>query len=176
MSFIILKSGQRFYPLSPRPEDINIYDLAYALAHTNRFSGHAGEYSVAQHSVYVSEQCPNFPLQGLLHDAHEVLGMHDWASPVKHLMPDVVREWFDKACASIDYAVFAKFGCVGIVRSEQEVCLADLRMLKTECVQLMPPEPCWDNIEVEPYNFTIERWPAAEAEMRFIERFVRIKR
>ncbi len=41
-------TGKQFWPLDPRPEDIDIEDIAHALALTCRFNGHCDYfYSVA---------------------------------------------------------------------------------------------------------------------------------
>src|ERR1017187_3148745 len=71
--FISLFSGMRFWPLDPNPEKILIADIAHALAHQCRFGGHASKfYSVAEHSVHISQLClPEHALWGLLHDASE---------------------------------------------------------------------------------------------------------
>jgi hypothetical protein len=66
-------------PLALTPKDIDIRDIAHALALINRFVGHTPKpVSVAQHSVYVSRLVEvdlgiDHPvtLQALLHDASE---------------------------------------------------------------------------------------------------------
>lgn len=77
--------GKPFWPLSPRPEDIDIRDIAHALAMTCRFTGHSQKfYSVAEHSVRVSRIVPaQFALHGLLHDASEAY-LCDLSRPIKH--------------------------------------------------------------------------------------------
>lgn len=46
-------SGAAFWPLDPRPEDINLDDIAHALSMLCRFGGHCrGFYSVAEHSIW----------------------------------------------------------------------------------------------------------------------------
>lgn len=87
--WFVTVSGRRVFVCDPRPEDIDLGDIAHALAHVCRFGGHCNPfYSVAQHSVHVSEileevdqpalDIPPAPyssqylaLVGLLHDATE---------------------------------------------------------------------------------------------------------
>ncbi len=78
-------TGRLFYPLNPVIEDIVIEDIAHSLALQCRFAGHTSEfYSVAQHSVFVSEACPTeAALWGLLHDASEAY-LIDVPRPLKH--------------------------------------------------------------------------------------------
>jgi len=78
-------TGRKFWPLDPRPEEIVIEDIAHSLANQCRFAGHVREfYSVAQHSVLVSELVsPPDKLWGLLHDASEAY-LVDFPRPVKH--------------------------------------------------------------------------------------------
>ncbi|MFG0247924.1 MAG: phosphohydrolase, partial [Phycisphaeraceae bacterium JB051] len=73
MSWIQTYTGKAFYPLREDPGIIDIRDIAHALSLQCRFNGHCSDfYSVAQHSVHVSEVVPQaFALWGLLHDAAE---------------------------------------------------------------------------------------------------------
>jgi 5'-deoxynucleotidase YfbR-like HD superfamily hydrolase len=81
-------NGVRFHPLDARLEEINIDDIAHALARVCRFGGHTEEfYSVAQHSVIVSNIVPKgLELCGLLHDATEAY-IGDVVRPLKYQMP-----------------------------------------------------------------------------------------
>src|SRR6266516_3714044 len=81
---IILASGKWFNVFDPKPEDIDLKDIAHALANQCRFTGHVREfYSVAQHSVLVSQFCDASDAQwGLLHDASEAY-LSDIARPIK---------------------------------------------------------------------------------------------
>ena len=75
-------SGINFNINSPKVEDIDIRDIAVSLSKQCRFNGHChGFYSVAQHSLLVSDYCEN-KLWGLLHDAAEAY-IGDIVSPVK---------------------------------------------------------------------------------------------
>lgn len=87
MTSITLVSGKMFDPVNPDPAHIQIEEIAHALAHICRFTGHtrSGPLTVAQHSVEVSLSCPEeLALTGLLHDATEAY-LNDVAAPLKHL-------------------------------------------------------------------------------------------
>lgn len=91
--FITTVTGQRFYFNNPQPDQINLTDIAYALANTKRWGGHAyPAISVAQHSVMVAERLqrcgatPMVQLQGLFHDAAEAY-LGDIPTPIKAIMP-----------------------------------------------------------------------------------------
>lgn len=83
-SWIQTYSGRRFNPTKPNFEAIVIQDIAHALSLQCRFSGHTKKfYSVAQHSVGVSNLCPEEDkLWGLLHDASEAY-LVDIPNPLK---------------------------------------------------------------------------------------------
>lgn len=77
-------TNKHFYPFDPNPDDICIEDIAHSLSLQCRFTGHSKVfYSVAQHSVLVSELSGPHVLWGLLHDASEAY-LTDVARPVKH--------------------------------------------------------------------------------------------
>ena len=106
--FIGTFSGLRFWPLLPNPADILIADIAHALAHQCRFGGHASKfYSVAEHSVHVSQLClPEHALGGLLHDASEAY-LVDLPRPLKQL-PEFVP--YREAERRLQRAVAVWFG------------------------------------------------------------------
>lgn len=88
-SFIETYSGLRMWPLDPRPEEIDIKDIAHALSLLCRFTGHCKFlYTVGQHSLNVYDvlrqmgASPVVQLRGLLHDASEAY-ISDIAAPTK---------------------------------------------------------------------------------------------
>ena len=82
-------SGKYIDLFNLTPEDIDIEDIAYGLAHTARFGGQTRRYySVAEHAIVVSVNLPlELKLAGLLHDASEAY-IGDMPSPVKNRLPD----------------------------------------------------------------------------------------
>ena len=93
--WITTYTGQHFYPLDPRPHEVNMLDIAHALSMICRFNGHTQFfYSVAEHSIrcayHAHEQWPDrieLQLAALLHDASEAY-LCDIPRPVKLQLPD----------------------------------------------------------------------------------------
>ena len=83
-------SGKTINVFNPREEDIDIEDIAHALAMTTRFNGHLKDYySVAEHCINVSHiVSPQFALAGLMHDASEAY-LSDVPRPIKAFMPEM---------------------------------------------------------------------------------------
>ena len=82
--FMQTASGRVYWPIDPRSEEVDILDIAHALANLCRFGGHTRRfYSVAEHCVLVSQVVPPADaLHGLLHDATEAYCV-DVPTPVK---------------------------------------------------------------------------------------------
>lgn len=79
-------TGKQFWPLDPRPGEIDIVDIAWALSHQCRFNGHSSRfYSVAEHSLILSKVCVDYPLEGLLHDVAEAY-LPDVTRPLKSFL------------------------------------------------------------------------------------------
>lgn len=138
--YILSRSGKQFSFANPTPDMVVLDDVAHALSHINRFTGHTEyAYSVAQHSVAVSiylELCGepvDVQLAGLLHDAHEAY-FGDIASPLKAFLK--VGEVEDR----IQAVVAAAFGLTPEALRDRRIKLADLTALAVEAECLMPPD------------------------------------
>lgn len=123
---IVCRSGVYFDFAAPDPATIFIEDIAWGLANTCRFAGQSlAYYSVAQHSVLVSDIVPDYmALDGLLHDAAEAY-TGDVVAPLKKLLPD-----FKLIEQRVEAAVAARFGLKYM--GAAEIKHADLRLLRTE--------------------------------------------
>ncbi len=133
-SYIETVSGRKFYFLAPKPEDFDIEDIAHALSMNCRYTGHCSRfYSVAEHSILVSEILPpQLQLAGLLHDASEAY-ITDVASPIKQHLPD-----YQKMEDRIMSALATRFGIEYPLHPA--VKYADLVMLSTEAWNLLPSQ------------------------------------
>lgn len=84
-------SHKAFDLIEPCAHTIDLEDIAFSLAHTNRYNGHAGAYSVAQHAVHCAETAAILGLPQhvqaavLFHDAHEAY-LGDIVGPLKSLL------------------------------------------------------------------------------------------
>jgi len=112
-------TGRRFFLRDPDPADVNVEDIAHALSHLCRYTGHCSQfYSVAEHSVILcnaymlahplepgQEAVSREHLQGamdvLMHDAAEAY-VGDVARPLKQLVPDyrVIEAGVERAVAT----------------------------------------------------------------------------
>lgn len=174
MSWIGTFTGQKFRLFDPRQTDICIEDIAHALSNQCRFNGHTREfYSVAQHSVHVSELVGKLQpessflglMQGLLHDASEAY-IGDMVRPLKRdhrmkpyrIVEDVVQR-----------TIFRKFDLgdelLAVVRRADDlVLIAEVRDLMASPWDLgyegehVPHEP-------------IDPLPPRQAEMLFMDRY-----
>jgi hypothetical protein len=128
--FIRTHSGRYFDLQNPSYKDIDLSDIAYALSHICRFTGHAGAFTVAEHSINVASLFtdPVSRLSALLHDAAEAY-VGDISTPLKRLLNAGPVE--DKIIKEIE----KKFGVK--ILDNWDIERADLQMLLTEAHNLM---------------------------------------
>lgn len=128
--FIRTYTGKYFDLEHPRYQDIDLRDIAYSLSNICRFTGHAGAFTVAEHSINVSNMFlgPRTRLAALLHDAAEAY-VGDISSPLKCLLG--ARPIEDKIIQEIEKA----FGVE--ILSDCDIKRADRLMLLTEARDLM---------------------------------------
>jgi hypothetical protein len=149
-------SGRRVNPFDPAPDEIDIADIARALGNLCRFGGHCRVfYSVAQHSVIVSELVEQ--RGGMPH-------------PIKHRSP--LGTAFKAAEAHLEAAIRDRFG----IRADvPEIKRADRALLATERRAFSAASWHWPELDgVEPLDLHLEAWPPDEAARAFAARFAEI--
>lgn len=155
--------GRQFWPLDPRPEEIDIRVIAHALSMQCRYGGHVQHfYSVAEHCVHIARAVPPADrLWGLLHDASEAY-LVDVPRPVKRAL-----DTYQAIERRLMHAVCQRFGLPD--RMPLSVAGADHRILLTERAALMaaPPVP-WAQDVMVPLPVTIKCWAPAVARAEFL--------
>lgn len=186
MNSILTNKGSYFFFDRPEEHDYLIEEIAHALSHICRFTGHTKEfYSVAQHSVLVSLLVPyEYKLEALLHDASEAY-LGDVASPLKALLPQ-----YKAIERRVEQAIARRYSLRFPL--PKPVKIADGRMLVTEKRDLLTeeraimsrdefpvpvgyePTHCTSPIEwpaFETAAFKVEPLAPAAAKALFLQRF-----
>jgi hypothetical protein len=159
MTWILTTSGRRVDLAAPNQADILPMDIAWALAQTNRFTGHClRPYSVAEHCLLVCHLAEHVHrlsvhdlLAALMHDAHEAY-CGDLSSPAKQAIAEPWRQ-FEGRIEHTVHTAFALHTASAQHRAAIKHC--DLMALATERRDLMPghtpaaaePWPCLEGIE-----------------------------
>lgn len=131
--WFITFSGVQFWPFDPHPDDIHIVDIAHALSRVCRYGGHCLDwYSVAQHSIMVSEIVPpRLALHALLHDAEEAY-TGDMIRPIKHGLREATPA-FDEMADRLTFTIRRAFALSTLTAAEEDaIKSADNHALSTE--------------------------------------------
>ena len=169
-------SGRWLNPFDPDPDQLDIGDIARALANLCRFGGHSRVfYSVAQHSVIVSELVEQRgggaedAFAALMHDATEAY-LGDMPHPLKHR--SALGEAFRAAEGDLERAIRARFR---IKPEVPEIKLVDRALLATERRTFSADSWHWPELEgVEPLDLVLTAWSPDEAARAFERRYARL--
>ncbi len=175
--YIQTVSGRRFDPLDPVADEIDVGDIAVALANHCRFGGHTRRYySVAQHSCIVSDELvargadAHEALWGLLHDASEAY-LTDMPHPLKHRSE--LGRLYRAAEDRLEEVIRERFGFTG--ERPPRIKQIDSSLLATERAALTMVAWHWPELEgIEPLPVEIDPWPPATAAAAFLERYERL--
>lgn len=129
-------SGRQFWPLDPRSDEVDLFDIAGSLSKICRFNGHTRAfYSVAQHCVLVSRavEPQSLAMYGLFHDAAEAY-CQDLIRPIKHSEPFARYAYIERQIAN---CIAQRFGFALGFSESREVKNADNRVLLAEKRDLM---------------------------------------
>jgi hypothetical protein len=163
---IMLHSGRLFDISNPETCQISVDDIAHGLAHTCRYAGQCdGFFSVAEHSVLVSQVATRDKLAALFHDAAEAF-IGDMSRPLKYLLPE-----YKTIERRIEKVIFDQFGISW--PAPIEVKAADHSVMAAEQVVLMPAGTNeWLRDEnVLPAHVTIQRLVPKEAKLLFLRTY-----
>lgn len=132
-------TGRTVDPLDMDADQIDIRDIAHALALQCRYNGHCKQfYSVAQHSLLAAKACPDsldLYRFALLHDAAEAY-MGDMISPMKVHFPEY--KWFEDRLSNQIYTRFC--GRLATPEERREIKEIDTDLLVIEARSLMHSE------------------------------------
>jgi uncharacterized protein len=158
-------TGRQVFPSEMEFHDVCIEDIAHSLSMQCRFNGHTDRfYSVAQHSVIVSNNVPRQDaLWGLLHDAAEAY-ISDVVRPIKR-RPIIADVW-QRIEAEVQGAVCRRYGLS--MFKPPSVRLADFRALVTEKRDVLKNAFESEDPGVEPFKETIVPWDPERAESEFL--------
>ena len=169
-------SGRWVNPFDPDPDQLDIGDIARALANQCRFGGHCRVfYSVAQHSVIVSELIEQRggdaedAFAALMHDASEAY-LGDMPHPLKHRSP--LGAAFKAAEKQLEQAIRARFG---IKPDVPEIKPVDSALLATERRAFSAEQWHWPELDgVEPLDLELTAWSPDEAADAFARRYAEL--
>jgi 5'-deoxynucleotidase YfbR-like HD superfamily hydrolase len=170
-------SGRFVNPFDPDPAQLDPGDIARALANVCRFGGHCRPfYSVAQHSVIVSELVEarggdvEDVFAALMHDATEAY-LGDMPHPIKHRSP--LGAAFREAEAALEAVLRERFS---IKADVPEIKRVDRALLATERRTVSGESWDWPELEgVEALDLELVAWTPDEAERAFTARFEQLQ-
>lgn len=179
MTWIQTRSGKAFDLVSPRVEDVDVEDIAWALARQCRYTGHTHQhYSVAQHCCLVADALERdgyglgSVIGGLLHDAAEAY-LGDPSYPLKLAAP-ALADAMAALSGPIEVVICEKLGVDPVILHLPEVKDYDRRILLDEYPVVLGPCPKPWAIPGGPLGVDVEHWTATKAKGEWMDRLERL--
>lgn len=184
-------TGRHIYPLSTKPQDFVIEDIAHALSMICRFNGQSRVfYSVGEHSVLLAEFCeqknyePELSLWALMHDAAEAY-LGDVIRPIKQNAmftgESDTGSWsmsFHGVESLLITRIFEALGLTEHLQNMghiQSVKMLDSRILVDESMELMGEVKDWGELQdYQPLGVSISGLPPFMVEQRFLSAYNRL--
>lgn len=161
-------TNKKYHFLDPSVEEVCIEDIAQALSMNCRYSGHVKKfYSVAEHSVYISELILdktgdyNKALAGLLHDASEAY-LTDVPRPIKPFLSG-----YHQIETRAEKCIQEKFGVGEMCEYGKHL---DHHICGAEAKQLFKSVPEWAS-DFEEIDVVVEGWTPETAKYVFLFMF-----
>ncbi len=190
-AFQRMLSGRRLDLLDPSPLDIEIEDIAHGLARVARWNGQTSGphiFSVAQHSLLVEHVAiaidPGIParwrMMVLLHDAPEyVIG--DMISPFKAVIGDNYKSVEDRLLSAIHLRFALPASTPAAVKKlckQADRCAAFIEATRIAGFAVAEAEQFFGRPDIAMRNIEhlMQPMDSAQAESRFLERFVELER
>lgn len=183
MSKLQTNSGELFDLSNPCPTQVSIFDIAHHLSRICRYTGATDmHYSVAQHSVLMSQIVPYFYqhasperlkqlcFAALMHDAQEAY-VGDVSTPVKIMIP----EFYDRVERPVQVAIQERFSIAD--GDLHEISWLDKRIVVNEMDRLFPTgSPAHIRAQLQPIDgLIIAPWDIKTAETEFLMQFRALK-
>lgn len=159
-------SGKVFWPIDPRPEELDINDIAHALGMMCRYGGHCNRfYSVAEHSVLMASYAEaNLGTEiaqiALMHDATEAY-LTDVIRPIKAHLSN-----YKEIEERLWLCIAERFGLPQVI--PDEVHHLDNCILRDEMEALHMPPPMEWNIPNQRLGVHITGWDPKFAGWAFL--------
>ena len=165
-------TGVWFYPTNPKPESIDIHDIAHSLSLMCRGNGHVKTFfSVGQHCIFCAKEAeaeglsPRMILACLLHDASEAY-LSDVPRPFKKELPRY-NEW-ENAILDVIYGKY--LGSTLNIDEQKQLKRIDDALLYFDIQMLLAEDPKQSepSVLIKP-DYTVR--PFDEVENKYLEIF-----
>lgn len=177
--YMYVSTGRLFFPCDPRPEEVDIQDIAVGCSRAFRFNGHTIKpMSVAEHCWHASHLVPpELALEALLHDAAEAY-IGDVIRPMKAL--PVYGALYLKIEKGIETAVAERFKLVypwpaAVRRADEMLLHAEIAQnIKSKRGGVHFERAVYDREKEMPVEFSLHHWDSATAMTMFTARFAEL--